>query len=208
MRYRDFEALGKGLLPYLPGFVAKGPLTFASPIGLALRGLCFEGSSFDASSFYVWVFFMPLCVPSETLYFNFGKRLRRDGIDGWSGDAPDIKVALAKAVQEQAVPFFNLLDTPTKVANVLRGDVAESPTLHTRQAYAYVLARIGDTAAALEVLDQLQKSVDPSVPWQFKMKERAALLREKILEGPEATSAQLAMWETETIKNLGLEKYR
>jgi len=208
MRYRDFEALGKGLLPYLPGFVAKGPLTFACPIGLTLRGLCFEGSSFDASSFYVWVFFMPLCVPSDTLYFNHGKRLRRDGIDGWSGDAPDIKVALAEAAQEQAVPFLDLLDTPTKVANVLRGDVAESPTLHTRQAYAYVLARIGDTAAALEVLDQLQKSVDPSVPWQFKMKERAALLREKILEGPEATSAQLAMWETETIKNLRLEKYR
>ncbi len=207
MRFKDFEALGKGLLPYLPGFVAKGPLTFACPICVTLRGLCFEGSSFDASSFYVWVFFMPLCVPSDRLYFNFGKRLRRDGIDGWSGDAPDIKVALAKAVQEQAVPFLNLLDTPTKVANVLRGDVAESPTLHTRQAYAYVLARIGDTAAALEVLDQLQKSVDPSVPWQLKMKERADLLREKILEGPEATSAQLAMWETETIKNLGLEKY-
>ena len=208
MRFKDFEALGKGLLPYLPGFVAKGPLTFACPICVTLRGLCFEGSSFDASSFYVWVFFMPLCVPSNRLYFNFGKRLRRDGIDGWSGDAPDIKVALAKAVQEQAVPFLNLLDTPTKVANVLRGDVAESPTLHTRQAYAYVLARIGDTAAALEVLDQLQKSVDPSVPWQLKMKERADLLREKILEGPEATSAQLAMWETETIKNLRLEKYR
>ena len=208
MRYRDFEALGKGLLPYLPGFVAKGPLTFASPIGVTLRGLCFEGSSFDASSFYIWVFFMPLCVPSDTLNFNQGKRLRRGGGDRWSADAPDIKVALAKAVQEQAVPFFNLLDTPTKVANVLRGDVAESPTLHTRQAYAYVLARIGDTAAALEVLDQLQESVDPSVPWQFKMKERAALLREKILEGPEATSAQLAMWETETIKNLRLEKYR
>ena len=208
MRYRDFEALGKGLLPYLPGFVAKGPLTFASPICVTLRGLCFEGSSFDASSFYVWVFFMPLCVPSDALYFNHGKRLRRGGGDRWSADAPDIKVALAKAVQEQAVPFFNLLDTPTKVANVLRGAVAESPTLHTRQAYAYVLARIGDTAAALEVLDQLQESVDPSVPWQFKMKERAALLREKILEGPEATSAQLAMWETETIKNLRLEKYR
>ena len=57
MKNREFATIGRKLLPHLPGFVVKGPMTFKSPIGDILYALHFDGSDFDAESFYVEIFF-------------------------------------------------------------------------------------------------------------------------------------------------------
>jgi len=49
----EFAALGKLLLPDLPGFVVKSPMAFAFPVKYVLRALYFEPSAFDRETFYV-----------------------------------------------------------------------------------------------------------------------------------------------------------
>jgi hypothetical protein len=55
-----------------------------------LRGLCFESSS-DAKCFYLWVFFLPLFVPHDSIGFTHGKRLRRNA-NGWGWYADDLNL--------------------------------------------------------------------------------------------------------------------
>lgn len=51
MKTKDFAALGRRLLPALPGFRVEGDMIFMHPIAHILRGICFDGSSFDAKLF-------------------------------------------------------------------------------------------------------------------------------------------------------------
>ena len=89
MTTKEFVSLEKRLLPELPGFAIKGPLMLIRPVECMLRGISFEGSSFDKTSFYVTMFVMPLCVPTNHLYLNFGSRVRRaEGGDRWSIGMP------------------------------------------------------------------------------------------------------------------------
>ena len=83
MKKKEFALLARQLLPEMPGMTVHAPLVVAVPMGEILRGLHFEGSSFDAKSFYVDVFWLPLYVPTDEVYFNLGKGIR--GESGGNG---------------------------------------------------------------------------------------------------------------------------
>jgi len=89
MKTKEFVSLAKQLSPDLHGFAINGPLMFIRPVNRVLRGLYFEGSSFDAKSFYLWAFFLPLCVPTKHVSFNLGKRIRGGGGERWSQTIPN-----------------------------------------------------------------------------------------------------------------------
>jgi hypothetical protein len=100
MTTKEFVALGKSLLPKLPGFAVKGSLMFIPPVECVLRGIHFDGSSFDKRSFSVTTFALPLCVPTNHLYLNFGTRVRhKGGGDRWSMRTPDLREELATALK-------------------------------------------------------------------------------------------------------------
>jgi hypothetical protein len=78
---KEFSSLGRKLLPILPGYAVKGAMILAQPIEPVVRGLHFDGSSHDADIFYIYVFYMPLCVPCRFVHLTFGSRLRQ--LNGW-----------------------------------------------------------------------------------------------------------------------------
>jgi len=91
---KEFADLGKQLLPDLPGFRVQKHMVVKYPLGDVVRGLHFERSS-DKRFFYVWVFMLPLFVPTKYLNFTFGERLLRPGPgDRWNADAPNLIAAL------------------------------------------------------------------------------------------------------------------
>lgn len=206
MKTTEFIALEKRLLPNFPGFAIKGSLMLLPPLEHTLRGFDFDGSDFDRTSFYVHAFFLPLCVPSKYLSFNFGERMRHNGADRWNITDANVEIELELSMQKE-VPLLRRLETPEAVIDALRFRALRSQDPYAYQAIAYMLAREGNIRTAVAELDHLIESLDPSSDWELAMAARADLLRTKLLENPEGAKKQLEAWQAETIQNLGLERF-
>ncbi len=206
MKTRDFEKIGKQLLPYLPGYVTKKNLVFKAPIGDLLCGLSFERCT-DGKYFHLSVFFLPCFVLTDIVYFNYGKRI--GNALNWRADNPNLLSDLKEAICNQALPFLKSVSTLTEVANHLKAEVEldrRRVNSHTLEALACTLIKTGDYPAALETLSELtQKLENEIVPWMVAQRSRARFIKDNLLQNPEAALAQLEAWKTETICNLGLE---
>ena len=207
MKRVEFVALEEKLLTVLPGFTVKGSLVFVPPAQTILRGISFEGSSFDKTSFYVNFFVMPLCVPTEHLYFNFGDRVRhKGGGDRWDKETPSLVDELCDALQRKALPFLSRAKSLIDFAKMASSLSPSNP--HTPRAIGFALARAGRYPEAVPVLDQLLTQLDPKVPWQLTIADQSASLRDKLIGDPAGAQQQLEAWEIETVHNLGLEEFR
>lgn len=207
MKNKDFAELAKHLLPDLPGFFVKGPLVASHPVKNTLRGLYFEGSDFDKHSFYVWTFFLPLFVPTKHVSFNLGKRLREPGGgDRWNADAPNLVAELRAAVKRDALSFLSGIESAEDIARAAAA-FQKTGDPYALQAIAYAWARAGDVERAMEELERLIRLLDVEVPWQLEMIERAETLKAKLAD-PTERQRQFAVWENESVKNLGLQKFQ
>ncbi len=204
MKTKEFVDLEKRLLPNFHGFTIKGKLLFISPVKNTLRGFYFEPSAFTGKNFYVNRFFLPLCVPAKRVHFTFGHRIGSE--KRWSKDDPTFDTDLTSEMLKE-VPFLTSLKTPKDVARALE-PLTKRPNPHCHEAFAYTLIQAGETRAAAEVLDALLKLTDTTVSWQQEIALRAQLVRNMLLKSPEEAQKQLALWESETASNLGLEMFR
>lgn len=207
MTNKDFAALGQRVLPSLPDFAIKAPLMLIPPAKHTLRGLCFESHSYEAKLFYVWVFFLPLCVPTKHVGFNLGKRIEGAGGGPWNADAPNLVAELSTALKREALPFLSRIESPRDLAQAA-ASLQQSQDPYTQQAIAYALARAGDVNKAVAALDELARLLDAKVPWQLEMAERANALKSQLLSDASGAQKQLEAWEAESVRNLGLEKFR
>ena len=204
MKKKEFETIGKQLLPILPGFVVKGDLLFMRPIGHILRAICFD-RSIDPRSFYVEVFVQPFFVPMEYVVFNFGYRLGGN-CHSWNADNPNLIAELRAGLKRDALPFLSQITSVSDFVKMAKSHPSGNP--HTPEAIAFALARAGRNKEAIEVLDQLLGQVKLEVLWQREMADRAKSLKSQLLTDPAAAQRQLDAWEAETVKNLGLEEFR
>jgi len=204
MKTKDKVQLAKQLLPIMPDFAIKGAMMFKQPLGHILRGVFFENSAFD-KSIYVWVFLIPLIVPTQHIYFNFGYRLPRPNNKPWQPDSinflDDLKDTLSKSL-----PFLHNVKSLDDFILTIRPK-NDHQHLHIQEAIAYTLALNGDTVEAIRALSNLIPLFDVESPWQVEMQERARTLKAKLEENPSEAIKLLESWEAETIKNLGLEKF-
>jgi hypothetical protein len=177
-----------------------------SQVEHTLRGFYFEPSAFDKKSFYINVFFQPLCIPAEHLHLNFGHRV---GLNKrWNAGQTGLEDALRSAMLKE-VPFLANLKTATEVAETLK-PLTKGSNPHCHEALAYTLVQAGEIRAAVDAIDTLLRLVDsvkrvnPDVTWELQIAERAQSLKTKLMANPEDANAQLAAWESETVRNLGL----
>jgi hypothetical protein len=204
MTTKELISLERRLLPSFPGFAIRGRLVLIPPARHTLRGINFEPSGFNKERFYATAFYLPLCIPRKYLSFTFGKRLKSTG---WRTDDPNSEAELIAMMQNE-VQFLNSLRTPNDVlvATILRARDSKNP--YHNEAIAYMLARTGETTAAIAALDRLLQPLDPAVAWQCEMGDRARGLKAKLLSDPIDAQRQLTAWENESVRNLGLEEFR
>jgi hypothetical protein len=205
MTNREFARIGKAVAERIPGFESHGSILALRPVTHTLRGLQFESDSSEGGLFYVWRFFLPLCVPTEHVTLNFGERLKGTASSMWDGRDPSTIDRLVRAVESEAVPFLAPLGSPRDVARaILQRNALASP--HTWQAAAYMFAREGNGVAALDALSHLIDRLDPGrVAWHEPMLERARWLADRVVAKPREVEARLSEWEQQTIRHLGLE---
>jgi len=204
MKNKDFAELAQRLLPNLPGFTVKAPLMFIPPAKHTLRGICFESHSYNAKQFYVWVFLLPLCIPTKHVIFNLGKRIESPEGGPWNANAPNLLLQLSATVKREALPFLSRVESPRDLAQAARS-LQRPQDPYTQQAIAFALARSGGVAEAVAALDELVGLLDVKVPWQLEMTQRADALRSQLLTDAASAQKQLEAWEAETTRNLGLE---
>lgn len=203
MTTKEFISIEKQLLAILPGFSIKEKLMYISPVKGILRGIYFEASAFEKKSFYINVFVLPLCVPTKHLYFNFGKRLRHLKTDRWNFDSPNILEKIIDALKDQGLQFLSRAESLLEFVKVAKTFSETNP--HTSQAIAYALFRAGEYEQAEEAFTQLIKRLEVKVAWQREMLDRAVALKSSLVKNPVEGQKTLAVYESQTIENLGLE---
>ncbi len=206
MTNKEFASLAAQLLPHLPDMVVKVPLMICSPVREMVRGLCFERSGSDKRRFYLWVFFMPLCVPSRHVTFDLGRRL--GGLEQrWNTDEPHLTEKLLFSIRAEGLPFLNNLQAPNNAAHFALSVARTNKSAHAQQTGAYMLARSGKVQEAVSSLDELLQLLVGDTSWQAEMASRAQMLKSLLLSDPPLAKKQLLAWEAETLENLGLEKF-
>lgn len=203
MKNTKILALGKKLLPHLPGYSLKVPMLYATPLNHVLRGFCFEGSGIDSSVFYLWVFYLPLYIPANHVSFNFGKRLGEVGGTRWNLNEPGLEKELFATIQNNGLPFLAGVKEPIEVVmNIQKLCNPLGP--NELEAIAFSYAMVGDVSAAKWNLTCLIKTLDKSIPWQAEMFDRSTQFSQTLASDPEKAKKQLLNWEHETVINLGL----
>jgi hypothetical protein len=204
VKSKDFIHLERRLSPSFPGFAIKGSLLFICPVENTLRGFHFEPSAFAKKEFYVGMFFLPLCVPTRHVHFTFGHRVGDE--KRWSSGESGLEANLSSAMLRE-VPFLSDLRGPADVAKALEA-LTKEPNPHCHEAFAYTLIQAGEVSRAAKALETVLKLTDAAVTWQQEIASRARLIREKLLANAQEAQRQLSIWESETISNLGLERFR
>ena len=208
MNAKQRRLLHRELLDRLPGFGRTRSLLYAKPVGRVLRAIYLESSA-DPPNFYVVVFFLPLYVPEEYLVFNFEIRLRDDGCEGWSVEAPDLVDRLERALLKDGLPLLEGMDDPLRLAKRARSRPPVGIEPFATEAVAYSLALGGDTKGAIRELDRLLDMLaldmmDPEIDYLQPVADRAKELRRLLEHDLDAARELLAQWETHTRECLGL----
>jgi hypothetical protein len=198
-------ALEKRISELLPGFGIKMTSMFVVPVEQIIRGINFDRSAYDDISFSITAFVMPLFVPAKHFGFTFGQRIRHQaGGDRWSTDRPDLEIELVAALKQQALPFLSKGETLEGFVEIARSG---SQTGRTLEGLGYALARAGKPGEALDVFDRLLPMLDLNIAWQRELADQVRALSAKLTGNPAEAQGQLAQWEQETVRNLGLEEF-
>ncbi len=203
MTKKEFERIGKELASQLPNCEVQGQLIFLRPLDHILRGVFFDRSIVERA-FHVQIFLQPLFVQATGIYFNFGWRLG-NGSTLWQGDDPDIIEKLSAALKRTAMPFLRQIQTPQDLADATNASNKWADAV-VQKVGAYAYARAGLVEKAIEKFDRVIELMDNGY-WKEEI-ERLRALKSQLLTNPSAVQKQFDKWEVETVKNLGLEKFR
>ncbi len=70
------------------------------------------------------------------------------------------------------------------------------------------MVKDGQFPAALRFLGEQKRLLEAAtIPWLVELRNRAQVIEEKVLQGPESALAQLGVWRAESLHRLGLDKY-
>ena len=203
MKHRELVPVFKQVVEALPSLGFHKNLLFAKPLGGVLRGICFNPSAYNKHDFDVSAFVMPFCFPTTHYLMNFGKDVYGRGI-AWSMLLPDLAPRLIAAIREQAMPFLETASTPRDLALALQ----RFKGCQSQMFQAYALARIGENREAITMIEAYLPAFDPTSHWQKDLADQSRALRHLLLYEPALAATKLEEWETETIHNLGLARFR
>ena len=202
MKSKNFQSLTKNILPSLPGYISKGPLTFATPLNHILKGFYFESSSFSSEKFFIWIFVLPLYVPCTHISFNIGRRLGSQ----WNVTTKNLISKLEKKMIQEGLPFLDKITTPKNIAcNAPNIGQPDDPYVCESIFYSHVFE--SDIRAALKSFDKLCSLLSERISWQGEILSRAQKLREAMDTDINNAHDILIKWEVESVNALRLTKY-
>ena len=204
MRTRELNTLVSRLVQGLDDVFVKDGVAWMRPSRDVLRGIAVEGSAFDKHSFYVWGFVMQPCVPSNSVSFNVGFRVRNvDGGDRWNTAVAECERNVIKATRDQVIDRIKEVSTAADMISLM--DLVGVSDWHVR-AFCYIRNR--EYHKAEDALSQLASQLDYSVSWQRNLANDLVKVRELLKRPSDAIDQQLEVWRQYTIDALGLSEFK
>ncbi len=195
------------LLPHLPDFTFKGSLLYAEPVEWLLRGFSFEPSAWDRSSFYLWAFIQPLYVPSDHVYYLFGKRLGSGlGLRFEEEKRQESMTDLLTCIQQEGIPYLQQIQTPSDVAWKAKEVHPNPADPYVVEAVAYSLILIGQYSQADKEMTHLLAYWEQEAEhdWHYQQMGRVYRVRGALRRAPQEAVHLLEQWRDLTLKNLRL----
>jgi hypothetical protein len=147
---------------------------------------------------------MPLCVPTDHLYFTFGERIRTSARrERWNTAMPNLKEEVWSALQDKAIPYLSKV---TSLSDFVALAETNPRTVRSLEGLGYALARLGMVDRALAVLDELLGKIDPSRGWEQELSVEITRLRSTLMSAPDEVPSILSSVEARTINALGLDE--
>jgi len=156
-------------------FEINNDIAFVKPIGNCYRGICIDDSRFSKEEFYIEIFFVPLYIPTDHVYFNNGWRLTRNkNEDTWEkGLLKDIVYIIKQNVLEKLL-YSNTDEKLLNIINELNGFSNNIKTLETKLILA---ARMGNEKIINSTYTEIKLQInEDSFPWQKNILERVDLI--------------------------------
>ena len=194
------------------------------PIGQCLCAVGFGTSSFDAEVVYMDAFVRPLYLPPVQDTYGRIKRLKRPGGSRLTGTDEQIRHVL-NAVREQAIPFFQVADSPEKIASafdqspgflsrlltLLRMTKRFAPVTdpYELEAIAMSCVLLRDKEGARRALvHAVQRLVDDGREWSIAMADRLRATNDGLESDFDALAAELPKWRQQNLEARGLTQYQ
>jgi len=156
-------------------FEINNDIAFVKPIGNCYRGICIDDSRFSKEEFYIEIFFVPLYIPTDHVYFNNGLRLTRNkNEDTWKkGLLKDIVFLIKQNVLEKLL-YSN---TDEKLLNIINELNEFSNNLKTLETRLILAARMGNEKIIYSTYTEIKLQINQdSFPWQKNILERIELI--------------------------------
>jgi hypothetical protein len=191
------KEINRTVTTILPEFAQTGSMFCHCSADGLLRGLYFEESGLDKEGFYVWVFALPLFIPTSHVSFTFGERLAKG--KRWKLDKE--LSGLDEVIRTEAVPFLGNTESVTefiKLAEKLNGS---DP--YVLQALAYSYLKLSRQSEALKAIDSLLATLEllQAKDWAKKMKVEVLDLKTRVLRKG-SVEKNLLDWEMFSKENL------
>ncbi len=202
MKAREHRQLYTAIQRIVPDLVVHKEMAIVEPRNRILRGVAIENSS-SSDQCYVWMFVQPLFEPPPfQLAFGLGERLRHGSALWRVSDADE----LAHKVATEGVTFWSPASTPEGLASwsFLDGSVYE----YAMRAKALALIACRAWRPAVEELTRALGLLAGGQGWRADMAQKLDALKTFVERDPEGAHAQLAQWEAENVRTLGLDKVR
>lgn len=214
MNTKSLESLIRNhLRPALKGFQTHRKLLYRVPPSPLVRGFYLTVSRHPPEAFAVWVFIQPCYIPSETLWFNMGKRLGTisGGAEKWweietPGHAGEIMRDVLSLIEKEGLPYLNERDSLQDVVRVY-GPLAREPNATLMETVSGALVLLGDDKRATRLIDKLVATCDKHMsksPFLADTQVRAKELNEALLRNPTEARQLLHDRISMTLTNLGL----
>lgn len=204
---------------YFPGYVYKNGLLYREDLSFCLSGFCFESSGYGADDFALWVFQMPLVVPSDFVTLTIGNRI--GGAKGWWTIKEDdehlyeITNAIIQVMKDNEekklihsrtlLDFISFLDRTYADVN--------DPYILEEIAYYRILLDQAPSESIKKILTNVVDIADktiqkmPAIEWIKHNKERAQLILDYLELGQvESAKSQIYEWRDYTVEKLKLRR--
>ncbi len=204
MKTSDIKPFARLFIEKHLNFRTQGRL-IATPIKSGIiGGFFFDSSSYDAKSFYVFVFALPLYVPTDVLHFSFGKRLNNCS---WSADEPNILLSTVDRMSLE-VPYLSSASNPEKFIQWIDQFPNSKNDVYMIRARAYSFALDGkfdeSIRESLKCVDLLKNDV---IAWMVDLRSEMAVFIKMLENDCDKIPDFLRQIETESIQKLKLNHF-
>jgi len=187
-------------------FEIKNDIAFVKSIGNCYRGIFIDSSQINKDDFYIEIFFVPLYIPTDFIYFNNGWRLSKEGCSDtlWTKESTG---EIAMCIKQVALKKLLHSSTDLSLLNTINEIKLNKNNIVTLETKFILAARMGDIISLQKAYKDIKLQINENnFSWQKKITERIEIIIQNFKDVQFITDIT-NKWRNETVKKLNLQSW-